>query len=153
MLQFAPLPQLTLQLPVHVMWQSLLLPHDTLPLAPSVASHVVLSAQEMLHESPQLPRHVLPAAHAREQLPVQVELEKLHICPPAQVQLPPPPLQVTLVTLAEQPAASALSANSEQSARQDTNVARCMEILRDRAGPRPVDVGGEQRARHEPALS
>ena len=82
------------------------MPHETLPLAPSVASQVVLVPQEMLHDSPQLPRHVLPSAHPSEQLPEQDCGEKLQTCPPAQLQLPPPPLQVTLTTLAEQPGAA-----------------------------------------------
>lgn len=94
MLQVESTPQDTLHSPVQVTLQSAPLPHETLPLSPTVTSQLESIAQEMLHESPQLPWHTLPSRQASEQLSApQLLWVKSQLVPEGQVQLAP--VQVT----------------------------------------------------------
>ena len=68
MLQSAPEPQLTLQLASQRTLHVPPLLQETLPLAPTVTSQVAVEAQEMLHDSPQLPSQWLSASQLSEQL-------------------------------------------------------------------------------------
>lgn len=110
MVQLAFVPQLTLQLAVHATWQSAPSPQDTLPLAPTVTSHVESGAQLMLHDSAQVPRQTLAPSHASEQLPPapQVLGVKSHVVPPAHEQLAPE--HVGARALLQPPAQSAATA-------------------------------------------
>jgi hypothetical protein len=59
----------------------------TLPLAPSVITHVDPPEQSMLHDVPQVPLHWLSSVHPREQLlPAQLEPSMSHSEPASQVQ-------------------------------------------------------------------
>jgi hypothetical protein len=59
----------------------------TLLLLPTVTSHEDMPLQSMLHDSPQLPRHVALEAHLSEQLPPHAAGVKSQAPPAGQTQL------------------------------------------------------------------
>ena len=77
--QLAPVAHDIEQLPVQWIVQDEFAAQLTLPLAPTVRSHVALAAQLTLHDLPQVPVHVLPSVQASVQLsPEQPELPRSH---------------------------------------------------------------------------
>ncbi len=73
------------QLPVHRMSQVAPSLHETLPLAPTVMSHVEPPEQLTLHDWPHVPLHSLSLVHASEQLlPAQLEPSMSHEVPASQ---------------------------------------------------------------------
>jgi hypothetical protein len=87
-----PPPQLTEQLPVHVMWQVAPPEQSTLALLPTVIVHIDCPVHLRLHDSPHWPVQSLPLLQSREQLLSQVPAPRSHAWLAGQLQ--DAPLQV-----------------------------------------------------------
>jgi hypothetical protein len=75
---------------VQFTWQCAPLLQETLPLAPTVRSHVDSAAHDALHDAPQVPLHSLPSAQDKEQLSPEHPVPSIvHDIPAAQEQLDP----------------------------------------------------------------
>lgn len=75
-----------------MMWQVELPLHETLPLAPTVVVHVEFPVQDRLHESKQVPMHIVWFSQDNEQLPAsppQVPALNAQLVPELQEQVAP----------------------------------------------------------------
>ena len=96
--QVAPAPQLTEHELVQATEQLPSVPHDTLPLSPTVTWQLEFGWQLMLQDLPHEPEQLLWSEHSSVQLDDEPhELLKSHWAPDAQVQLAPEQLGGTLV--------------------------------------------------------